>query len=69
MLRFFINLAKSYLILRINKRYIFYYFLNRTGTTTLFAEEMMDGGSQIKLNVFIDEEKGCATCDFRFVLF
>ncbi|XP_026467050.1 5-oxoprolinase-like [Ctenocephalides felis] len=37
----------------------------RTGTTILHAEEMMDNGSKIKLAVSLDEKDGHAICDFN----
>ncbi|XP_078607993.1 5-oxoprolinase-like isoform X1 [Branchiostoma floridae x Branchiostoma japonicum] len=36
----------------------------RTGTTQLFAEDHMDDGTPLVLNVSIDEEKGTAVFDF-----
>lgn len=35
-----------------------------TGDTVLRAEEFMDDGSPIKLQVTIDEKQGSAVCDF-----
>lgn len=40
---------------------------SRTGGVELEAEDRMDDGSPIKLKVTIDEEKGSAICDFRYV--
>ncbi|XP_058825820.1 5-oxoprolinase [Topomyia yanbarensis] len=37
----------------------------RTGSTILQAEESMDDGTPISLQVTIDEEKGSAICDFN----
>ncbi|XP_063237134.1 5-oxoprolinase [Bacillus rossius redtenbacheri] len=39
--------------------------LERTGSTELAAEELMDDGTPVSLKVSIDVEQGTAVCDFR----